>query len=146
MVFVLTVPHSLPFRQPWLMTVSPPDVFTLSIVTLETQLHSQNERRFFATRRRFGLSKARADQRRRPFSTALHRLTLIPRMALNRASASFSAQSGEAFRSKSAIRNSFRSVSFDVFRPIWTAAFALSTAASRSRAPGLVAAAFGSIS
>lgn len=29
MVLVLTVPHSLPFRQPWLMTVFPPDVFTL---------------------------------------------------------------------------------------------------------------------
>ena len=28
MVLVLTVPHILPFRQPWLMTVSPPDVFT----------------------------------------------------------------------------------------------------------------------
>ena len=33
MVLVLTVPHSLPFRQPWLMTVSPPDVFT-SVSTL----------------------------------------------------------------------------------------------------------------
>jgi hypothetical protein len=37
MVLVLTVPHSLPFRQPLLMAVFPPDVFTCSIETSETK-------------------------------------------------------------------------------------------------------------
>ena len=36
MVLVLTVPHSLPFRQSLLKAVSPPDVYTFSIETSET--------------------------------------------------------------------------------------------------------------
>jgi hypothetical protein len=44
-------------------------------------------------------------------SPALHRLTLIPRIALNRASASFSAQSGEA-----SDQNRQSVIRFDLFR------------------------------
>ena len=67
------------FANSWLMTVSPPDVFDFSIDTLANStslaecsgpLSQQQRRRTPASRKR------RADQRRRPFSTALQSLDL----------------------------------------------------------------------
>lgn len=76
-------------------------------------LADSQERRVASSQRTncSGFSKERADQRRRPFSTALHRLTLIPRMALDGAPASLSAQ---AVKHSDQNRQSVNS--FDLFR------------------------------
>ena len=80
--------------------------------TLGTLLIRTMSWRLFSTRRLLRLlEKEKADQRRRLFITALHRLTLIPRMALNRAPASLSAQAV-----KHSDQNRQPVNSFDLFR------------------------------
>jgi hypothetical protein len=156
MVLVLTVPHSLPFRQSLFEGGVPAGC-----------LHFQH-RDFRNSARNPSLRVGRspqhplaAPQARKPTSGAmhsppLHRLTLIPRIAPSGALASRSGRALQRMPSGATKRKSIpikigkslfvRPVSFDCFRPMGTAAFALPAAASRSHAPGLVAAAFGSIS
>jgi hypothetical protein len=116
MVLVLTIPHSLPFRQPLLMAVIPPDAFTFTFSfetsnpTLEPRVHWQNVSAYPKRTASFGFSR-KADQRRRPFFTALHRLNLILRAPLKGGPASLSASAV-----KHSDQNRLFVNSFDLFR------------------------------
>jgi len=121
MVLVLTVPHSLPFRQSLLKAVSPPDVYTFSIETSETALETR-ARRTFSTTSPSGFSSEKADQRRHAFSTATSLDLDTPYCAQRRPCFAFRSRlataqcrqaqpSEKAFRSKSANR-----YLFDLFR------------------------------
>jgi hypothetical protein len=93
MVLVLTIPHSLPFRQPLLMAVIPPDAFTVSLETSNRLWNLKSIGRTFRLAETHG--PFRLSEESRPaapsISTALHRLNLILRAPPSGTPASLSA-------------------------------------------------------